>query len=334
MRHFGRAAASLNLSQPPLSRQIAALEASLGVQLVERTPRNVTLTAAGERFYQDAKGILAAIEQAGKNAQAAARGDLGELALGFTMCAAYSVVPRYASHFGISHPNVALRLREVVSNDLAPQVLAGQIDAAIVFPSASIAALAMRVVVTEPLCVALPHDHPLAKGYGTGSAAALDASGNANGQWVAQSARDSSAKSRSKKKQESCPSPLRIAELADAGFILASANASPTLRDTIIGHCQSAGFEPRIRHEVLLQQTVLSLVDEGVGVALVPASMRKAQLGRVVFRDLEDAPMIDQVLVWSPSNANPCLAQFLAMTEQAGGPHVESLPAVHLFPEN
>ena len=281
MRHFGRAAASLNLSQPPLSRQLAALEASLGVQLVERTPRNVTLTAAGERFYQDAKTILASIEQAGKNAQAAARGDLGALVVGFTMCAAYSVVPRYARDFALSHPNVSLGLREVVSNDLASQVLAGQIDVAIMFPSASIAPLAMRTVVTEPLCVALSLDHPLAK--------AADHL-----------------------------SPLHVGELAEAPFIMASASVSHTLRETIVGHCQSAGFEPRIRYEVLLQQTVLSLVDEGVGVALVPISMRKAQLGRVVFRDLKDAPMIDQVLVWSPSNANPCLAQFLAMTEQAG----------------
>lgn len=287
MRHFGRAAASLNLSQPPLSRQLAALEASLGVQLVERTPRNVTLTAAGERFYQDAKAILASIEQAAKNAQAAARGDLGELVVGFTMCAAYSVVPRYARDFALSHPNVSLGLREVVSNDLASQVLAGQIDAAIMFPSTSIAALSMRTVVSEPLCVALSHDHPLAK----------PASG---------------------RPLTNDRPPLNIAELADAPFIMASASVSHTLRETIVGHCQAAGFEPRIRYEVLLQQTVLSLVDEGVGVALVPISMRKAQLGRVVFRNLKDAPMIDQVLVWSPSNANPCLAQFLAMTGQSG----------------
>jgi DNA-binding transcriptional LysR family regulator len=76
-RHFGRAAARLNLSQPPLSRQLAALEANLGVTLIERSPRSVTLTAAGERFYADAKAILSAIEQAARNAQAAAHGDTG-----------------------------------------------------------------------------------------------------------------------------------------------------------------------------------------------------------------------------------------------------------------
>jgi DNA-binding transcriptional LysR family regulator len=72
MRNFTRAAAQLNLSQPPLSRQLAALEAALGVTLIDRSPRSVTLTAPGERFYADAKAILAALDLAAKNAQAAA----------------------------------------------------------------------------------------------------------------------------------------------------------------------------------------------------------------------------------------------------------------------
>ncbi|SDJ17819.1 LysR substrate binding domain-containing protein [Paraburkholderia steynii] len=162
-RHFGRAAARLNLSQPPLSRQLAALEASLGVTLIERNPRSVVLTAAGERFYQDAKAILASIEQAEKNARAAAIGDSGQLTIGFTMCAAYSVLPSYARAYGDAWPDVTLNLREVVSNDLASQVLSGQIDAAIMFPGAQSKDLDTRAIFTEPLCVALSREHPLAR---------------------------------------------------------------------------------------------------------------------------------------------------------------------------
>jgi DNA-binding transcriptional LysR family regulator len=271
-RHFGRAAARLHLSQPPLSRQLAALEASLGVTLIERSPRSVTLTAAGERFYADAKAILGAIEQAARNAQAAAYGDAGTLSIGFTMCAAYSVVPGYARAFGAAYPEATLNLREVVSNDLAAQVLGGQIDAAIMFPSAPNKALEVRTIVREPLCVALSRSHPRARARR-----------------------------------------LKIAQLAGEPFVLASEEVAPTLRATIIEHCRSGGFAPDIRFEVQLQQTVLSLVDEGVGVALVPASMRKAQLAGVVFRPLADAPMIEQVLVWSPANRNPCLARFLEL---------------------
>jgi DNA-binding transcriptional LysR family regulator len=106
---------------------------------------------------------------------------------------------------------------------------------------------------------------------------------------------------------------LKIGQLAGEPFVLASEEVAPTLRATILEHCRSGGFEPDIRFEVQLQQTVLSLVDEGVGVALVPASMRKAQLAGVVFRPLADAPMIEQVLVWSPANRNPCLVRFLEL---------------------
>ncbi|QQC66518.1 LysR family transcriptional regulator [Paraburkholderia ginsengisoli] len=272
MRHFGRAAARLNLSQPPLSRQLAALEASLGVTLIERSPRSVTLTAAGERFYADAKAILASLEQAVSNAQAAAHGGAGKLSIGFTMCSAYSVVPGYARAFGVAYPEVALNLREVVSNDLAAQVLTGQIDAAIMFPNVPDKALATRTILSEPLCVALSRSHPRAR-----------------------------------------TRRLKIGQLAGEPFVLASEEVAPSLRATILEHCRSGGFEPDIRFEVQLQQTVLSLVDEGVGVALVPSSMRKAQLAGVVFRPLIDAPLIEQVLAWSPANRNPCLARFLEL---------------------
>jgi DNA-binding transcriptional LysR family regulator len=270
--HFGRAAARLHLSQPPLSRQLAALEASLGATLLERSPRGVALTAAGRRFYADAKAILAAVEQAGKNARAAQRGDAGTLTVGFTMCAAYSVVPAYARSFGAAYPEVELHLREVLSNDLAAQVLAGRIDAAIMFPVAARKDLSVRTVVNEPLCVALPRDHPRARAR-----------------------------------------VLKIAQLAGEAFVMAFAEVAPTLRSAIVDHCRHGGFEPDVRIEVQLQQTVLSLVDEGVGIALVPESMRKAQLAGVVFRRLADAPLIEQVLAWSPASRNPCLARFLEL---------------------
>ncbi len=73
---------------------------------------------------------------------------------------------------------------------------------------------------------------------------------------------------------------------------MALEEVAPTLRATILAHCRLGGFEPNIRFEVQLQQTVLSLVDEGAGIALVPTSMRKAQLAGIVFRRPVDAPLI------------------------------------------
>jgi len=271
--HFGQAARRLHLSQPPLSRQLAALEAELGVRLIERSPRSVSLTAAGERFHADARAILAALDQAARNARAAAAGETGTLAVGFTMCAAYSVVPRCARLFSAAWPKVALQLREVVSSELAEKVLAGQIDAAIMFRGGLDRRLASRTMVAEPLCVALSRDHALARARR-----------------------------------------LKIAQLAGEPFVLASESCAPSLYGAIVEHCRTAGgFDPDVRFEVQLQQTVLSLVGERVGVALVPASMRKAQLDGVVFRPLADAPMTEQVLAWLPGSRNPCLARFLEL---------------------
>lgn len=271
--HFGKAAARLHLTQPALSRQLAALEQVLGVRLIERTPRSVSLTAAGQRFHADARAILASLEQAWRNAKSAALGETGTLSIGFTMCAAYSVVPRYARSFATRWPGVGLRLHEVVSNDLARQVIDGRIDAAIMFPGSDDETLASRTILSEPLCVALSRDHPLARSRRA----------------------------------------VGIAQLAGEPFVLAAEHVASPLRAAIIAHCRSGGFAPKIRMEVQLQQTVLSLVGEGVGVALVPTSMRKSQLAGVRFRPLANAPKVDQVLAWSRANRNPCLARFLDM---------------------
>ncbi len=278
-RHFGRAASQLNLTQPPLSRQLMALEQALGVKLIERNPRSVRLTAAGEQFYHDAKALLAALEQAAQNARAAESGDSGKLEIGFTMCAAYSVVPAYARAYAAAFPNVALSLREVVSNDLTAQLSAGRIDAAVMFLSDLPAGLATRSVLREPLCVALSRNHPLAR------ARRID-----------------------------------IAQLAGEVFVMATEQASSSLRTAIVGHCRQGGFEPNVGFEVQLQHTVLGFVDEGVGIALVPASMRKAQLAGVTFKTLAAAPVVELVLVWSRTNRNPCLAHFLGLAETAPAP--------------
>ncbi len=118
LRHFGRAAARLHMSQPPLSRQIAALERDLGTVLLERTPKGVTLTAAGERLLADAKNVLLMADQAKRNAVAVGQGEAGRLTVGFTMCAAYSVVPQLVRNFKKAFPRVELHLREMMPSTL------------------------------------------------------------------------------------------------------------------------------------------------------------------------------------------------------------------------
>ena len=87
----------------------------------------------------------------------------------------------------------------------------------------------------------------------------------------------------------------------------------PSLHDSIVQCCRAAGFDPVIGLEVYLQQTIVNFVAEGLGIAFVPASMQRSQIKGAVFKNVDNPPMIDQLLYWSPANKNPCLAGFLGL---------------------
>ena len=91
--NFGRAAARLQIAQPPLSRQIRAFEQELGVELFRRTKRRVELTEAGRVFLEEARQILSQVEQGVRVAQRASRGEIGRLVVGFEGSSTYDVIP-------------------------------------------------------------------------------------------------------------------------------------------------------------------------------------------------------------------------------------------------
>ncbi|MGC4077578.1 MAG: LysR family transcriptional regulator [Rubrivivax sp.] len=112
--NFGRAAERMHMSQPPFSRQIAGIERELGVRLVDRNSRNVSLTPAGVRFHADCRAVLTQFEAACRDARLVAEGMQGELRLGFMMHAAYGVVPGLVRRFSALRPQVRLILDETL----------------------------------------------------------------------------------------------------------------------------------------------------------------------------------------------------------------------------
>lgn len=268
--HFGQAAERLHITQPPLSRQIAALENDLGTRLFSRSSRSVSLTPAGRNFYEHATRLLGGLELAARSARATAQGERGELSLGFTMYAAWNVLPGVIKTFRESRPDVVLQLKEALPQDLREALITGSADIGISFPLHAPAPLQYQPLYREPLCAVLPHDHALAS--------------------------------------RQC---ISAGDLAHESFVTFPRSTAPTLHEVMMDCCREYGFRPSIRLETHLQQTIVNLVAEGLGVSLVPDSMRRMQLAGAVFRPLERSPLIEQGLYWNERHANPCRPAFL-----------------------
>lgn len=160
--HFGRAAARLNMTQPPFSRQIANLERDLGVTLVNRTSRQVHLTAAGARFLEDSRAVLAQFEIACRDARLVAKGMTGELRLGFMMHAAHRIVPQMVSRYGAIRPDVRLSLSETTPAEIEQKLLSRDLDAAITFADPSNSQIDSHTFLQDRLCLVMPPSHGLA----------------------------------------------------------------------------------------------------------------------------------------------------------------------------
>ena len=111
LRNIARAAEKLNVSQPPVSRQIKALEDELGLSLFERTTKGVALTTAGDRFLKDARRILSDMEAAQRAAQSAARGEIGTLNVAFFGSTIYFAVPIALHALKEAQPDVEVKLQ-------------------------------------------------------------------------------------------------------------------------------------------------------------------------------------------------------------------------------
>src|SRR5580765_5015079 len=132
--HFGRAAARLHISQPPLSRAIRALEEQLGVTLLARSRRRVELTAEGELFLGEARRIIDSLERAAGAVRALAAGERGRLRIGFVSLADYGVLPELLKAFKGARPGVSLALREMLSPDQANALTTGELDFGLLLP--------------------------------------------------------------------------------------------------------------------------------------------------------------------------------------------------------
>lgn len=158
---FRRAAERLNMTQPPLSRQIQILEDRVGLKLLERSNRHVRLTPAGVNFYQSALDILQRSEQAVLNARQAERGETGTIALGFVPSAAFHFVPLIAQRMAREMPLVTLTAIEMMGYEVVEAQRSGRIDLGLTRMENPRGEIKRIRVISEPFILALPKGHRL-----------------------------------------------------------------------------------------------------------------------------------------------------------------------------
>lgn len=281
--HFGRAAARLGMTQPPLTMAIQQLERRLGVALFERSRRSVALTPAGAALVAPVRQWLAQGEALPGLARAAAAGALGRLRLGFVSTLGFGPLPGWLRAFREAHPGVEVALREATSDVQHEALARGELDAGFVLHASGIAAEAEAAglrslrVAEEPLVLALPESHALARGparLGPGALAAL---------------------------------------LAEPLVIFPRASA-PSLFDAVLACYHRHAAVPSIAQEAIQMQTIVNLVSAGLGVAWVPQVVTQLQRPGVAYRALpaamrREAPRCETSLVWRP-DAPPAAERF------------------------
>src|SRR5262245_19348188 len=170
--HITRAAERLGMQQPPLSQRIKAIERELDVQLFRRKARGVELTDAGRTFFEHARTTLSHFDHTFESTRRTARGEQGRISVGFTTSAAFHpLVPRVIREFRESFPLVSVLLEETGPIDLIERMGQDRIDVAFIrTPVASPEGFVVNPLLEEPMVLALPSGHALARSREIGSA--------------------------------------------------------------------------------------------------------------------------------------------------------------------
>jgi DNA-binding transcriptional LysR family regulator len=258
--HFGRAAARLGLSQPPLTAQIQALEAELGVQLLERTRKGTRPTRAGEallpmlrRLAEDAKQVeaLARELRAGRHAP---------MAMACVTSALFDYLPPLVRGLRATQPDAAIAVEEMDTVDAVEALRRGEVDFALARLDSPRPPLGVLLLGADALVAALPEGHALLRD----------------------------------------PGPLPLSALAEEPLVSLPRSISPAYFDRQVAACRAAGFEPRSVREVGSAMAQLAIVAAGLGVALVSSAMARLSPPGVGFRPLADpVESVGVALVWN-----------------------------------
>ena len=280
---FRLAAKRLGMSQPPLSRQIKALEAAVGVRLLERERnRRVALTDAGHTFLMDAKRTLAAAEATLRHAREAAHGTRGRLNVADIAALSTRVVPPLLQAFRTRHPQVEVFMVELQRTEQVAALREGRVHVAI-YPDLNTPKdrqFQSQKLFVCPMVAALPPGHPQAGG-----------------------------------KYEN--DDLDIHSLAQDTILIPAADHSPGYGERLEHTCAVAGFTPAATHPVEGVPNLLGMVIAGYGVALLPEVLVRGQMPTSQVRRLRaPVPSFRLNLLWLRQSTSQVLRNFLLVARE------------------
>lgn len=276
--HFGKAADRLNMAQPPLSTQIRHLEEELGIPLFHRTKRRVELTKEGEVFLEKVYQILKNLDESIETVRKVNRGEIGEISIGFLASSAYDVLPTIIKYYRKQYPSIHVNLKQLTSVGQLKALKEGTIHIGIISEPFENDAFNFEVIRREPMVVALPREHPLA----------------------------------------SENSPIDLIELENDPFILTGRESNQIYYDRIINSCGEVGFSPNIIQETKEMSTLISLVSAGIGIAIVPDSIKALLQNEVIYRKIKNNKFTTvTALVWENKSQSPIVNGFVELVKES-----------------
>jgi DNA-binding transcriptional LysR family regulator len=275
---FTKASRVLHVSQSAISEQVADLEREMGGALLIRHSRQTQLTPHGRLFLAEAQKTLLAAERAVDITRRSIQGQIGTLAIGFFLWGAGDFFSEIIRDYRELHPDVRLSLEEMHVSAQLEALTAGKLDVGFTRP-------------LEP-----PYDRTLQAEllYRDPIVVVLPRAHRLAGK------------------------PVTMADLASERFVMCERRLAPSLFDGILGLCSSAGFSPEIVHHSSGWPSVLTLVESGEGIALVPSGVRYLATPGVVFCEIVPQTMhIGISIVWNPARENPIVDGFLQLVRHS-----------------
>ncbi|GEP45753.1 LysR family transcriptional regulator [Brevifollis gellanilyticus] len=270
---FSKAARRLRIAQPALSRAVQELEQDMGMQLIDRSRRTVSLTPAGSVLLAETAVVLERLDESLRKVKRTAAGEEGELRLGYIGPPTQIFLGRLLAEYRQRFPKVSVHLEERTPERVWEMVAKGRLSVALTrpVPGQGERALSTLLLRQEPLGIVVPGGHPLA--------------GKKNIPWKS---------------------------LAQEPLIVLARREGVGLHDEILAACRTAGFAPRIAQNPSLMGTVLTYVEAGAGVGIATDSVAAASSIPPGLQYIPVTPehTVPLVMVWNPDELSPAVKAF------------------------